>query len=359
MDDAPVPSCEACGEPEPCYCTMEPPELFPEPATENFSAGLPEGAPGWVIEGVLWRDEIAMIAAPSEQGKSWFTQELAVAVASGTPFAGHYKVPAAGKVLYIYQDSGPGTLEDRFKRLSAGREVGTNLVRRTDMGLKLDTAAGKAAFIQAVAQEKPAVVIFDSYRSTLSGRESSDTDAQGYFDAIMAAQAVHPFATVIVHHHRKQAGTAKEKLRGHGIILERPDVYFHARRLPMKKGSDEAPVVVRTEKDRDDRHFKAALFAITKKGFAWRMDQDPRMPSWDEQLEMLDVLGRFDSNGVTVASLMADSERDFKEDRLRYLLNAAVDLGLLEKKHVPTDPPAKKTYFISESGVRFVQNNGA
>ena len=65
-------------------------------------------APQWLVRDVLTQGAVGFIAGQPKSYKSWAALDLALSVASGQPFLGHFAVEDPGPVLYIQEeDSGP------------------------------------------------------------------------------------------------------------------------------------------------------------------------------------------------------------------------------------------------------------
>lgn len=64
--------------------------------------------PIWLVRGILTEGAVGFIAGQPKSFKSWAGLDLALSVASGQPFLGHFPVEKPGPVLYIQEeDSGP------------------------------------------------------------------------------------------------------------------------------------------------------------------------------------------------------------------------------------------------------------
>ena len=79
------------------------------PPVENLQTacghGVPEQSPA-MIEGVLRKGHKMLLAGPSKAGKSFALIELAVCIASGTPWMNRFEC-RRGKVLYVNLEVDP------------------------------------------------------------------------------------------------------------------------------------------------------------------------------------------------------------------------------------------------------------
>lgn len=71
----------------------------------------------WIIPGWLPAGTCCFVTAPPESYKTWLFLELALAVTSGRPFLGKYRVLTPGNVLLIQQEDYLPDTMDRFARL--------------------------------------------------------------------------------------------------------------------------------------------------------------------------------------------------------------------------------------------------
>ncbi len=62
----------------------------------------------WIVEHLIPFSQKCLVAGAPGSLKSWFLQALALSVASGRDFLGHFSVSRHGPVLYIDQDSPEG-----------------------------------------------------------------------------------------------------------------------------------------------------------------------------------------------------------------------------------------------------------
>lgn len=78
---------------------------------------LRQARPEMLIQGILARQGVAVIAAPPYKGKTFLALEAMRAVAEGAPFLGHFKVTRPGNVLYLGNDSPGWDLAAQFDKL--------------------------------------------------------------------------------------------------------------------------------------------------------------------------------------------------------------------------------------------------
>ena len=83
----------------------------------------------YLVEGALAKDQPCVIAGPEKCFKTCLSVDLAISIASGTPFLGHFNVPVAMPVLIISGESWIGVLREKVVTIcrSRGIDVPKNL----------------------------------------------------------------------------------------------------------------------------------------------------------------------------------------------------------------------------------------
>jgi hypothetical protein len=75
----------------------------------------------WTVEGIWSRDAHGLIAGEPKSYKSLIATDLAVSVASGTNFLGHFEVPQTGPVIIIQEENTPAMMKDRLEKVAYSR----------------------------------------------------------------------------------------------------------------------------------------------------------------------------------------------------------------------------------------------
>lgn len=79
--------------------------------------------PVWLVEGVLTEGACGFIAGEPKTWKSWVGYDLALSVATGADFMGHFPVRNPGPVLYIQEEDPPPTLKSRGAKIWTSKSV--------------------------------------------------------------------------------------------------------------------------------------------------------------------------------------------------------------------------------------------
>jgi replicative DNA helicase len=139
----------------------------------------------FLIRNVLVKDQSGVVGGGKKTLKSSIGVDMAISLATGTPFLGHFQVPQPVRVLLINGESGEGTLQETGRRIAAARGISpesTNIV----WGSKLPQLANilhlrdLAAILKA---EGIGVLMIDpTYMCLLAGVGPDARQASNLFD---------------------------------------------------------------------------------------------------------------------------------------------------------------------------------
>ncbi|MDI7268054.1 MAG: AAA family ATPase [Myxococcota bacterium] len=199
---------------------MNPVPHHPNPFPVTRVSRLPRqtSASRWLVDD-FWGDQaVGFIGALPKAGKTWLSIELAVSVASGSPFLGRYAVHGAGPVLMLAaEDPGPA-LAERAEAVAASKGLDYDrlpLGLITEPLLLLDEPAHTSRLADTVEKYQPRMLVLDPL---VRLHRSNENDA-GQVSAILAflrsLNRRFGTAVVLVHHVRKtDAASPGLALRG-------------------------------------------------------------------------------------------------------------------------------------------------
>lgn len=160
-----------------------------------------------LIHGFLRRGETMNIIAPPKTGKSWLVTDLALSVATGTPWFGF---PCEkGKVLIIDNELHPETSANRIPKVVAARGIDIRKVRND---IYVENQRGRLGSIEDLANRietlKPygfKLIIIDAfYRAMPKGTDENDNGTvAGIYNLIDKYAAALDCAFVLIHHTSK------------------------------------------------------------------------------------------------------------------------------------------------------------
>ncbi|RBY94081.1 hypothetical protein DQ244_01590 [Blastococcus sp. TBT05-19] len=135
----------------------------------------------WLIRGIWPAGAYGVHAAEPKAGKTWNALDLAVSVASGTPWLGQHQVDTSGHVVVFAGEGGDGNVVRRLRAIANGRGVPAD-----DLPISICTRAphlADDAHLQAMeahlAAVRPVLVILDPFYLAAGGADGKDLYAMG------------------------------------------------------------------------------------------------------------------------------------------------------------------------------------
>jgi len=140
----------------------------------------------WRVDRIFPSEGVGIIGSPAGYGKSWMLIDLAVEIARGGQWLGHFDT-TRGTVLYFDEESSLSLLKHRFKRVLGAKEL-------IDSQLDIHLAVGTGVcfndpkyieYVRALIKTiKPAVVIIDSLIRVHRAEENSAKEMSRIFATI-------------------------------------------------------------------------------------------------------------------------------------------------------------------------------
>ncbi|MGH9054335.1 MAG: AAA family ATPase, partial [Acidimicrobiales bacterium] len=177
-------------------------------------------APRWLAQPVWPEDAYGVIAAEKKAGKTWMILDLAVSVASDTPWLGVYPVGKPGPALLFLGEGGERKMIRRLRSVCESRGVLLDgLPLRLCHRVPLLTSALQLDEIrEEIEKVRPAVVIIDPLYLAAAGAKSSDLYAMGA--VLSGVQAVCQGAgaalVVVTHWNKTGEGHGAHRMTGAG-----------------------------------------------------------------------------------------------------------------------------------------------
>ena len=181
-----------------------------------------DAEPAWLVE-TLWGEQaVGFIGGTPKSCKTWLALELAVAVASGRPCLGRFRVHQRGPVLLVAAEDSAGAVRHRVEGIARAR--GVNIERLAvglveAPGLRLDQDGHRQRLQATVAAIRPRLLILDPLVRLHRADENSAADISALLAWLRQLQREHAVAIALVHHIRKSpAGQPGQALRGSGDL---------------------------------------------------------------------------------------------------------------------------------------------
>lgn len=166
--------------------------------------------PAWLVKRLLVDGQPAIVGAPRKCLKTSIAIDLAISLASGTPFLGSFDVYARKRVAIVSGESGDWTILETAKRIAAARGISIpdSIVWNFRLP-SLSSPSDLASLKRAIKASGIEVLILDPlYLCLLSGGDADSSAASNLYaigpllSAI--AQACLPECTpILLHHSRK------------------------------------------------------------------------------------------------------------------------------------------------------------
>lgn len=173
----------------------------------------------WLVRGVIVAGDYGVHGAEPKAQKTWNTTDLAVAVASGTPWLGLLPVDQPGPVLMFVGEGGEGNTLRRIDAAAAERGLNAD-----DLPIEICARAphltddGHLAQLEdRIADRRPALVTIDPLYLSAGGAKMSDLYAMG--DVLGRPQRICQSlgaALFVVTHFNRKEGTGARRFTGAG-----------------------------------------------------------------------------------------------------------------------------------------------
>lgn len=199
---------------------------------------MPEGE-RWLIEDLLSKSSIQVLAASPKVGKTWVALSMAVAVASGTPALGRFHVSEPGPVMLFPAEDDVRAIRERIEQLCVGQGLRAEALRIdviTEDRLQLDDETHRQMLEAVLKERRPKLLILDPLVRLHSGAESYVGHVSELFGYLRSLERRFGVAIVVTHHVSKNLPKGVSPggaLRGssdihasydHGALLQRePD----------------------------------------------------------------------------------------------------------------------------------------
>lgn len=156
----------------------------------------------WVVEDVLARGNVTLLPGREGVGKSLLVMALVVGVVTGEsagPFA-----TTPGRVMVVDAENGESELHRRLRALglASGSEERLAIYTSESGDLLNDTAEIE----EAVADERPDLLVIDSLRSNWRGKENASEDVGPAIDYVRNLARRADCAVALIHHAGKVGG---------------------------------------------------------------------------------------------------------------------------------------------------------
>jgi predicted transcriptional regulator len=195
--------------------------------------------PTWLIHGVLQAATNSVLAAPHASFKSFLTLDMALHVATGRRWCGRDVIQ--GNVIYIAAEGAAG-MKARVRAWCNDKALDTmpENFHFVEDAVQAHDGNDRAAFMEALGEIEPALIIFDTLSLCAIGlEENSSRDMNAFMAAVKSLQDSTGAHIMLVHHHSKAGGT-----RGSSAVPAATQAEFE-----LKREKDTATLTCLKQKD--------------------------------------------------------------------------------------------------------------
>lgn len=163
----------------------------------------------WQVDGLIRHPSVTLIAGPAKTYKSFFAQEMAIAVATGTPMFHEFGTYQPRTVVYIQDESSRRAVRSRFRSLLNGRNMPPVSVREwlytiTNQNFQLDEPEQiKRLIEEAIEVHEPELIILDPLAEMHSANENDSREIRPILRVLKEIRDRYDISIVVLHHNNK------------------------------------------------------------------------------------------------------------------------------------------------------------
>lgn len=186
--------------------------------------------PAWMIEGIWSERAHGLIAGMPKSYKSVLATDMAVSVASGTPFLNRFAIPQRGRVVMIQKENDEGEVQDRFQRIANSRGLwesaqlnGAGFTYNPPKELPIKVINNPSIDLlneedmQAVAdlvqEYRPVLLILDPLYLLTSADENSAHAMNPILRSLLDIKQTYGCGTLLIHHYTKPPADPENNAR--------------------------------------------------------------------------------------------------------------------------------------------------
>jgi hypothetical protein len=251
--------------------------------------------PAWMIEGIWSERAHGLIAGMPKSYKSVLATDMAVSVASGTPFLNRFAIPQRGRVVMIQKENDEGEVQDRFQRIANSRglwesaqlngsgfvytppkELPIKVINNPDIDLLNED--DMQAVADLVKEYKPVLLILDPLYLLTSADENSAHAMNPILRSLLDIKQTYGCGTLLIHHYTKPPADPENNARQgatrisgtsafhrwyeSAMLIERPDYQEHVIKVYTEHRGQEAQPAFTAHVDlgsRQDLHYEVSI----------------------------------------------------------------------------------------------------
>lgn len=190
--------------------------------------------PEWLVEDIWMEKNVGWIAGEGKSYKSVLSLDLALSVASGSPFLGKFPVKTPGPVLMVQEEDPVWRVAHRIQVMADAKGIidvdvahrnGNLVLNMKNTGIPLFLSIGGRltfededrmdALERAIAGRRPKMVILDPMFMLSAGMDEFKAgEMAGILNRLKQWRNEYECSIAVVHHFRKSTGADTQKLYG-------------------------------------------------------------------------------------------------------------------------------------------------
>jgi hypothetical protein len=196
-------------------------DVLPTARAAALDTGGGDGSLRWRIDRI-WGEGVGILGGPPKCAKSWCGLDMAISLASGTPFLDRFAVPDPGPALvYLAEDALP-QVRARIAGICRHRGVDLSALELhviTAPAVRLDQDADQKRLATTVERLRPRLLLLDPLVRLHRLDENSSADISALLGYLRELQRRYDVSIVVVHHMRKAVRShLGQALRGSGDL---------------------------------------------------------------------------------------------------------------------------------------------
>lgn len=186
----------------------------------------------WLVDRLIPAEGVVVVGGDSGVGKSWLALHIAHCVATGKPVLGKFAT-SRGSVCFVDEENSTLLLKRRVQKLAAGSQASedTPVTFLVQHQVRIDRPDNLAKLVGLIAQEKPKLIIFDSFIRIHGSNENDSREMAEVMAKMRDLRNRLGCAIVFTHHTRKRSmiNVAGQMLRGSTDIRAFVDAHLFVR----------------------------------------------------------------------------------------------------------------------------------
>ena len=250
-----------------------------------------------LIEGIWPSAAIGYVGGSPKALKSWWTLEMALAVATGKKFLGKYQTHQA-RVLLVQQESSWAAFQRRVQAVSQRYGNSNELFILSNHALDLVDDAQAEKLEEEIRRVRPDLVVLDPFASFYSGDENSAKEVGAIVRLLRGWRDTYGTGICVVHHANKSGSEnirGGEKLRGTSALYgsseatiyltRKEDEDMTASRVKIELKESEAPYPFEITLDRETTLLHVVTSGETLKRNLDYINGKPKtvIPHWTQE----------------------------------------------------------------------------